>query len=355
MKQRARIRPGRATLLTTALILLGCDPAPDDGTHEPDVVQLTDSRVFAREDLRGVFPVGVAVNGEQVLVLDLGADSMLVLFDTAGEYLGRSGSEGEGPYEVQSPVLAWAAEDGFQFWDSDLGRLSWIPSEAPWRPDPTATVPGGSVFPSGAALGVDLVLSGSFSRKTLFSRWTPGAASLRDLGELPPMAAKYWEPLGGPWLATAALHPDGSRIALAFSYSGELVIARTSDGETLSVSRHGHWEEVTSEVETRRTSSGIAVQSSHLTSPIGYIGLCATETAIYALWLGTPMSRERSPMMGMDPREIHVYDWKGSLKVILRTDHPIFQPHVEGDKLYTVWPEPIPEVRVWDLSGVPGL
>jgi len=155
---------------------------------------------------------------------------------------------------------------------------------------------------------------------------------------------------------TGALHPDGSRVALAYSHSGELVIARTSDGETLSLSRHGDWDEATNEVESRTSSTGMKVEYSYLTSPIGYMGICATETAIYALWVGVPMSRESSTMMaGIDPREIHVYDWDGQLKAILRTDHPVLQPYVAGDRLYTIWPEPIPEVRVWDLSEVPGL
>ena len=155
--------------------------------------------------------------------------------------------------------------------------------------------------------------------------------------------------------AMGALHPDGSRIVLAFSHTGELVIARTSDGETLSLSRQGDWE-VTIETGSRVTSSGMGVEFSYLNSPIGYMGVCATENAIYALWVGVPMSREDSTtVLGIDPREIHVYGWDGGLRTILRTDFPILQPHVAGDRLYTTWPEPIPEVRVWDLSGIPGL
>jgi len=123
---------GRASALCAVLFLPGCGgTAPDDATPEPQVVRLTDSRVFERDDLRGVMPFGVAARGDQVLVLDVGADSMLAFFDTSGTYLGRSGPAGEARARCAFPLWPGPERTASDIGTPDSGDSAGSPPRPP--------------------------------------------------------------------------------------------------------------------------------------------------------------------------------------------------------------------------------
>jgi hypothetical protein len=299
--------------------------------------ELTASRVLARDELRGEVAISVLPWNGQLYVGVLGADSMIAAYERSGRVVRHFGPEGDGPGELRTVGNLEPWQDGIWIWDPDSGRGSILRPGGNPPIEPVWTIPDGEKYPRARPTDSGVVLSGAFFEPSLFSVWREGMAAPEGKGTLPPLAAANW---GTPWglnPSSAVLSPDGERIAVVFSHTGEVVIASVPDGAVLATSRTGDWD-----VE-------IDAQEFRLLSPVGYGFAAAAGDLIYASWSGRPEDREAPGLNRFLFHEVHVFDWQGTMRGRLILDRPGLVVAATDRQLFTIWMEPLPEVRVWEL------
>jgi len=320
-------------------LLAACSDAEPGGDPSVPATELTVSRVLARDELRGEAAISVLPWNGQLYVGVLGADSMIAVYEPSGRVVRHFGPEGDGPGELRQPGNLEPWKDGIWIWDTRSGRGSILrPGEDP-PIEPVWTIPDGERYLQAQPTDSGIVLSGSYFEPSLFSLWREGMATPEPRGALPPLAAANWETPWGLNPSYAVLSPDGERIAVVFSHTGEVVIASVPDGAVLASSRTGDWD-----IE-------IDPQEFRLLSHIGYVFVAAAGDAIYASWSGRPEDREAEAGNRFHVQEVHVFDWDGTMRERLILDRPGAVVAVADNHLYTVWMEPLPEVRVWELPA----
>ena len=321
-----------------AIAVAACGgPNPGTGDVPVDTLRIADSRLIARDELRGEMPFGVAELDGRILIAVAGADSLLALYDSSGTALRHFLREGEGPREALEPTHLASQGEAVWAWDRVLTRLIPVRPGAEPPVGPVRTVPGGEGWMQAWPLGDGVLLAGGSVENALFAVWRSGAAAPEPRGDLPPVAAAHW---GVPWglvPSRAALAPSGDRLAVVFPHSGELVIAAVPDGKTLAAFRAGDGEV---EIDAKRY---------RLLSPVGYLNVVADADAVYAAWVGRPWEWDRMPYF--PTVEVHVFDWEGVPKRRLVLDAPDVPVAAFGDRLYTIGLEPLPEVRRWRVPG----
>ena len=326
----------RLPRLALALLAACSDAGQEVGPPVP-VAELTASRVLARDELRGEAAISVLPWNGQLYVGVLGADSIIAVYEPSGRVVRHYGPEGDGPGGLRSVSNFEPWQDGIWVWDPRSGRGSILQPGGDPPIEPVWTIPDGEKYLRARPTDNGVVLSGSYFEPSLFSVWREGMPTPERRGALPPLAAANWDTPWGITPSSAVLSPDGERIAVLFSHTGEVVIASVPDGAVLATSRTGDWD-----IE-------IDAQEFRLLSPIGYVSAVAYGDAIYASWSGRAEDREAERDNRFHAREIHVFDWQGTLRERLLLDRPGAVVAATEGQLFTVWMEPLPEVRVWEL------
>jgi hypothetical protein len=328
----------RLRWLALALAAACSDSGRDLDLSVP-VTELTTSRVLAMEELRGEAAISVLPWNGHVYVGVIGADSMIAVYEPSGRVVRHYGPEGDGPGEFRSPGNLEPWKDGIWIWDPQSGRGSILRPGADPPIEPVWTIPDGEQYLQARPTDSRIVLSGAPFEPSLFSVWREGMAAPEGKGLLPPLAAENSETPWGLTPSVAVLSPDGERIAVVFTHTGEVVIASVPDGAVLASSRTGDWD------------LEIDPEESRLLSPIGYVSVVAAGAAIYASWSGRAEDREAEEDSRFHVQEVHVFDWDGELRERFLLDSPGAVVAAAEGQLFTVWMHPLPEVRVWELPA----
>lgn len=296
------------------------------------VTKLLESDVIIREDLRG-FSMDLDIVGDQIILVDAMADSLVALFDLDGTPAGRYLTKGEGPREVKKATALHVRNDTVFVHDQGRGRVVKFKLGADFSETEITEDPILGVVPYEVTPYKDGYLL-SEGVHAMFSRWQE--TGIDTVGDMPPLLRKVKKEFrgGNRALRIMAVHPTEDLVAVAFLGTGELAIANT-DGDLLNVVRPYNYK-----METRKA----VVMPEALT----YQSLSATDTAIFALFVGERLEEafvDRYP----DARHVHMYDWSGNLLRIFELSHPALDVAVKDDALYTVGFEPYPEVRRYQI------
>ena len=223
-------------------LLAACSDAGQGVDSSIPVTELTSSRVLARDELRGEAAISVLPWNGRVFVGVMGADSVIAVYEPSGRVVRHYGPEGDGPGELRSPgnLVPW--QDGIWIWDPRSGRGSILRPGGNPPIEPVWTIPDGERYLRAQPTDSGVVLSDSYFEPGLFSIWRQGMATPQPRGALPPLAAANWDTPWGLNPSYAVLSPDGERIAVVFSHTGEVVIASVPTGAVLATSRTSDWD-----------------------------------------------------------------------------------------------------------------
>lgn len=331
MKKKLAVLLAAAVLFLAGLVypnLRGNAPLPYPPVR---VTKLHQSEVLIRDDLRG-FVMDIDIVGDQIVLVDAMADSLVAVFDLEGNPVFRYLTEGDGPREVKKASTLQVRNDTVFLHDQGRARIVKFElgaefSETEITEDPILGVAPYDVTPYKDGYLLSEGVEG------LFSRWRE--TGVDTVGDMTPVLRKIEKGAryGNRFLRILTVHPTEDLVAVAFLGTGELVIANT-EGELLNIVRPF----------TYKFDRGPIDMPEALT----YQALTATDSALYALFIGKRTEEafvDKTP----DARHVHMYDWNGNLLRIFELDHPALDVAVHGDAFYTVSYEPIPEVRRYKI------
>lgn len=301
---------------------------------------------FSSNALRGVAS-DFAVRGDRIVLLDMFADSAIVVFDTAGNLIRRLGARGDGPSEVRNLTHVDIPGDTATLWDAGHRRLYRLVLSEPESelmtvpiPPPSNGVIDRAFARGGGYVGTGLTYEGVYfewpSADTI-GRWR--AEQSRILRELPEMRR---------FMASAAfstIKPDRTRLAVGHLDTGELLIVDLNEGVVLFENRVGAWPV---EWETIDRGGGNVQHRLAAESLLGYARVKEADQSVAALFVGKPR-KEAQLQMSFDARDVHIFDWDGNLQAAYRLDRPVTDIEVRGRKLFGLIAEPIPQLVVWTL------
>ncbi len=329
----------KRALLLFSLLPAACEEPLSYGPAAP-VVELRGSTVVLRDEIEGLVS-DILFVGDTIVMVDAMADKPIVVVGH-GEVI-RAGGRGDGPGESRGLGRLSAVGDTVRVFDSVLNRVLKFSTQ---EPEPTIEASG---FPKSEFLIRSIYwddgkyIAGGLLGEYLFAVAT--ADSFEGRGGAPEIVRdQHWVLRRRLSTAHTTLNPGLRRIAVAYMFTGHFIVA-SLDGETLSSNRYGDWP-----------IEGGVVQHGSLYSPeiedetLGYYGASSDDERIYALWVGRRMEDARREMSA-EATDVHVFDWDGQLRRILRLDVPVVDVEVHADSLYGLVAEPIPEIRAWKLPA----
>jgi len=336
-------------LLTIGVCAAGCNDyegyGMPDGVH---VTRLVVSDLITEKGIRGL-AYDFDVSDSLIVFADIYADSAVVVMDTAGRVVRRLGPKGEGPGETESITDLEILRDTVWLWDSGLSRLYSLnlANVGDSLVGRTLPPPG-----NGSVATVHRVESRFFgtgsSRDGIFVEWSADSSVARWKGSISTVVARLPRE---QWLHVnygfSAVEPHLQRLAIGLHQSGELLIVDLTTGETLADRQVGSWP-----LQTKRITRGEA-WSYGVTgeSIMGYYGVSTALGRIAALFIGKTEA-EADLENSYDARDVHVFDWDGTLLEVYRLDRPVVDIALKEDRLYGLVAEPIPQIRMWRLPKV---
>lgn len=81
---------------------------------------------------------------------------------------------------------------------------------------------------------------------------------------------------------------------------------------------------------------------------IGYRSVRGSKYGVWGLFVGNTYTMSHGPYAS---RDVHVYDWKGRLRQILRLSTPVDDIAVSEDFLYGATNQLVPKILKWTLPG----
>ncbi len=331
-------------------------PPPDDDLGPASIagIQLTATTLYDGDVL--AMPTQIAVGNDRIALVDGIAERPVHVLDAAGGYVAGLGRAGEGPGEFEGPRALEPTADGHGFWvfDAALSRLTLV------EPDRWEAIP--------ASARVTLSIHGPAMVTNLVRRWDEGflAAGLFAEGRLGHFTEDgEYEGASGT-LPTSAIEappevlqhayrgnlkadPTGSRLVFANRHAGFLEIF-TSDGEPVHRIDGPFSFEPAFDVRMGERGPSLATGDD---LRFGYVDVAATRDRIYALFSGR--TRAGHPDDAVYGREVHVFDWDGTLHSVLHLDADAMAIAVDArrDRLLAVRHLPTPAVLSYDLRPGP--
>lgn len=322
-----------------------------DGRHPAR--QSLQSRVVIPADRNHAIPLRVAATDQHLVVAGPGDTALFVYGRARGELLSTFGRDGSGPEEFRDITTLGTrrsrAGDEQVVWafDAQLGRLTEMEIRRDGTLSVARTVTGRLagqllVLPLNASESVGL---GAFVDRRL-AIFDGAGTKIREIGELPLLGdgvpASVAQQILQP---TAAVHPDGLRIAVGARYAGRVDIYSTIDGTwtpatvpnpfgaRVNVGHNGAMFVFRSDAQTR----------------FGYISVAATRSNVYALYSGR--TRQAFPGRANFGRTVHVLSWFGQHARTFDLDRDVIDIAIspDGHTLYAVAHEPSPEILAFQL------
>ncbi len=319
----------------------GLEPIPLEG------------EVFHTGDHLGV-PVDLAPVDGVVVVLDRHGEKNLHLIDAAGGTLIASvGNPGEGPAEFMAPATITRDADG-RVWilDTTTQRMTRIDlarlGEATGWADSSFQLHGALVTDLSWTSSSGLLAGGAFldARFGLLDR---SGALTREVGAFPSLPGDLPTVLRQQaFQSRIAGRPDGRLFAVAARYAGRIDIVSGQGESRGQVSAPIPFEPEF--VVGKKGSFPVAMFPPE--SALGYIDATAGRDFIFGLFSG----RSEADFPGRDnyARDIHVFDWKGSLVAVLRADRDVFAIALDEDRhrLLAIAHDPVPAILSFPLPAL---
>ncbi|HYW06969.1 MAG TPA: BF3164 family lipoprotein [Longimicrobium sp.] len=297
-------------------------------------------------------PSAIAVVGPNVVVLDDASDSVVHVVRAADGALLRSfGRRGEGPGEYRSAwSLATTPGGGRGVWiyDMALQRFTAVRDVE----DPSGPIHSISLRTDGPAttplwLTDSMIVTPGFFSGGRLARLEPGGMVRGYVGALPPGGAEI-PPSVRQHAYTGSLAKSEARslLALATRHADQIEIYRP-DGTLVRRARGPFGFEPRFTVSTRGGKPAMTTDDG---LRFGYIDVTATDEWIFALFSGR--TREGSGGDAAFGRYVHVFDWDGTLREVLRLDADLLTLAVarDGRTLYGVRHDPEPAVVAYRLD-----
>jgi hypothetical protein len=330
-------------------------PPPDDDLGPAPVASLAPAgRVLFDGDALAT-PTQIAVSNGRIVLVDGFAERPIHVLDAAGRYLAGLGGSGEGPGEFEGPRAVEPAEDGQGFWvfDAALSRLTLV------EPDRWAAIPASDRVtlsihtpamvtnlvrrPEEGFLAVGFFGDGRLGHFTGDGEYEGASGAIPGSSvEAPP------EVLQHAYRGTLKADPSRTRLVLANRHAGFLEVF-TSDGELVRRIDGPFPFEPVFEVKMGEQGPSLATGED---LRFGYVDVAVTSERIYALFSGR--TRAGHPGEAIYGRDVHVFDWEGTLRSVLHLDADAMAIAVDPvrDRLLVVRHLPTPALLSYELSPV---
>jgi hypothetical protein len=289
----------------SSLPILGAASAPADTVVAEVVRKLGDETTFFR-------PTVIGVIGEQLIVADPGADTLVVVIDRrSGNVLRRIGRRGQGPGEFIDPRWFAAADsNGARFWvyDFQLRRLTLLDPSAPPRKEyiRSLNVNNGASLLGTVIVGERIWANGLFDDYSLAVMDSVGHVHRRvDLG-VPFPATAMPASVGRRQLNRTfmAQDPYGRRLALLYQWINRADLVETASGG--AVTARGPTD---TRVEFFIRDNRFFIRDT--VSQMAYVGAAATRTSVFGLHCGCASFSTAT-------LSLHQWDWSGTLVRVMR-------------------------------------
>lgn len=301
------------------------------------------------------FPSAIAVVGTRILVLDPGADSLLIVLDmTTGRVIGRAIAIGPGRGQLRSGVgfvprgeSSISILDGlgkelvtYDFVDDYTGAIR-------RRASTISLSMGGVVTAAAWSMDSSLIASGFFPGRR-FIKARPGVPPTpfgpAPLGE----ASIAVRARQQAYLTILAPRPDLAMFAAATLYADRLDVFSSTGHVLAKASRPSPFEPGFA-VYTGPQGPTMALNRNR--NRFGYLGLSGTATSIFALYSGRGYSD--APGSESFGAIVHQFGWDGQYRRVLVLDRDVYAIAVDhqGLKLFALSFRPIPAVIVYSLRS----
>lgn len=340
----------RCMVVPFALCAGACGGAGDAG--RPVALQgrvLTDTAVLA-------LPMGIMLVGDSVVVQEAHASPTLRVLDLAGRQVAETGRQGAGPGEFSAPTdLFGRPGHPSELWvyDAHLARVTAYdlheaqtgglnPSREPLALSEPVMVEGPRWLDDSTLVALDGMLEEGRRR---FSLYGADGVLRRTVGALPPGDAGI-----GPFVrqqaysGKIAVHPGLPQFVLASRFAGRLEVYDRAGARVRRLDVPDEFEP-----DFSPALDGINM----VRGPrfrFGYVDVATAGERIFGLFSG----RKRGDADPNHAEWVHVFDWDGRLRRVLRLDGTAVRITVapDGKTLYAVGHIPRPRVVVYDLSSV---
>lgn len=302
---------------------------------------------------RLAMPVQIAVLGDRIVLADGFAPHPIHVLGVDGRYLSGLGRRGEGPGEFKWPRILGLASAPGSFWvyDAELARVTFVDPDrwvADPTPDPSSVSLRGPSFIGSVARKPDggFLATGFFTEGRL-GHYTGTGVFEGSSGPLPPSRSDTPpEVLQHAWRGLLKPDPSGTRFVLANRHAGQLEVYSVEGGLQRRI--HGPLD-FEPRFEVVRGAKGPSLATGG-DLRFGYLDVSASESRIYALFSGR--TRSGHPEQATYGREVHVFDWEGRVRSILRLDADVVALAVDPgrDRLLAVSHLPVPSILAYPLA-----
>lgn len=339
----------RLTLVALSVIV-ACDRAGEDASPPARL----SGEVIATGDYLDQ-PGQLAVVGERLVVLDRSAPMVHVFGLPEGRHLGSFGQKGDGPGEYRTAThVQLDARDPRDVWVYDLSLLRMTRLHFGQAPLPelqeVVKLHNGSgvylhpVWLTDTTLVVSAISPQHANGRVLLTDRTGGV--IRMIGDAPrhPGAASIpTTVLQHAYEGPVTVRPDRSRFAIATRQADRVEIF-SSDGRQLAQVAGTTGFLPAFSVNARAQGVSMALGDD---AHAGYVDLESTGDRIYALFSGV-VGMVGDTYAG---REIHVFDWSGTLLSRMRLDTPAWSIAVTPDakQMFAVRDDPEPSIVRYEL------
>lgn len=362
--------------LPIALVVLGvrCHPVDQSSTSNeagggplapaPAIPAPLDTTVLKGTALVGAdllsMPARLAVVGRHLVILDIASDSCVLVVDrSTGREVARLGRRGAGPGEVKGPwSLASVAGSDSRFWVFDFslrrlteydldGTVASAERKAFTRRMVTLESPATVYDP--IWLGDSVVVALGFFDRGRLAQFDSVGRFLRLVGPTPEAGRDVPVPVAQhAFQGSLARSPNGRALVVVTLHAGQIEVYQPHG--TLVTQRRV--VDFGPRFRVVRGARGPAMVTGDDTR-FGYISVATTPARVYALYSG--FTRAERPGEASFGRVIHVFDWAGLTRGILKLDAPAVAIAVDdsAQTLYAIHHLPGPVVKAYSLRGAP--
>lgn len=300
-------------------------------------------------------PVALAKVGEHLVVVDaINEPAVHVVRASDGALVRSFGRKGSGPGEfrgARSVATSPRKESEFWVYDIELSRLTRFDLRDSTRSgDHSLTFSSGILPMELAWLGDSVLVGTGIFQEGRLALFDTAGRMLRTIGSVPgaedgkvPVSV-----LQHAYTGTVAPAPDRTRVALVTRHADRLEIY-PADGAGATIVRGPDGFDPAFEV---RQLKGHPYMATGEDLRFGYIDVTTTDDLVFALYSGR--TRREHPGRASFADRVHVYDWSGNLKQVLKLDSAVIDIAVdqEGGRLYAIRHDPAPSIVAYSLEGV---
>lgn len=326
---------------------------PDDDLGPASVSSVSPAGSLVYDSGVLAMPTQIAVANDRIALVDGFAENPIHVLDAGGRYLAGLGRTGEGPGEFQGPRSLEPTADGGGFWvfDAALSRLTLVEPDR-WESMPasarvTLSVRGPAFVTNLVRRGDDGFLAAGFFGEGRLGHFTAegkyeGASGAIPTSEIeaPP------ELLQHAYRGNLKADPAGTRLVFANRHAGFLEVF-SSSGELLRRIEGPFAFEPVFGVKAGERGPSLTTGED---LRFGYVDVATTSDRIYALFSGR--TRAGHPGEAVYGRDVHVFDWDGTLRSVMHLDADAMAIAVDSrrDRLLVVRHLPTPAVLSYQLS-----